>query len=261
MCRVSLIMTTYNSIEHIEQTLQSALSQDYPDLEIVIADGGSVDGTVDVIREYAHQCETKRESGKSSARIVWKSEKDHGIYDGMNRAIERSTGDVIAVFNDLFTRQDAVSRIVQTIRDGDRRYGEESCLGAHADLAYMDGERVVRKWVMGEGRIEDGWLPAHPTMYLKRSVYEKYGLYDLSFASSSDYEYMVRILKDPENHLAYLHEELIHMFYGGTSNNGIAGYWRNTREAYEALRKNEVSGAGRIILKRIVRTIRQFVVS
>lgn len=120
---------------------------------------------------------------------------------------------------------------------------------------------MVRKWVMGEGRIEDGWLPAHPTMYLKRSVYEKYGLYDLSFVSSSDYEYMVRILKDPANHLAYLHEELIHMFYGGTSNNGIAGYWRNTREAYEALRKNEVSGAGRIILKRIVRTMRQFVVS
>ncbi len=250
MEKVSLIMTTYNSREHIEGTLQSALSQDYPNLEIVIADGLSTDGTVEVIRRYAEE--------SRGAVISWRSEKDGGIYDGMNRAIRRSTGDVIAVFNDLFTRKDAVSRMMEAIHQGDARYGADHCIGAHADLAYMEGNRVVRKWVMGEGAIREGWLPAHPTMYLKRAVYERYGLYDLSYASSSDYEFMVRVLKDPDNRLAYVHEELIHMYYGGTSNAGMAGYARNIREAYEALRRNEVSPAGLIILRRILRTLRQF---
>ncbi len=250
MEKVSLIMTTYNSIEHIEETLQSALSQDYPNLEIVIADGLSTDGTVEVIRRYAE--------GSRGAVISWRSEKDQGIYDGMNRAIRRSTGEIIAVFNDLFTERDAVSRMVEAIHRGDAEYGAEHCIGAHADLAYMDGNRVVRKWVMGEGTIREGWLPAHPTMYLKRTVYERYGLYDLSYASSSDYEFMVRVLKEPDNHLAYLHEELIHMYYGGTSNAGLAGYGRNVREAYQALRRNGVSPAALIILRRILRTLRQF---
>ena len=254
-------MTTFNSIEHIERTLQSALSQDYPNLEIVIADGGSTDGTVDVIRRYAEKVNTGRENTTQEnviRQVLWKSEKDRGIYDGMNKAIQMSTGDIVAVFNDLFTRTDAVRLMVETIHKGDEQYGPQHCLGAHADLAYMDGDKVVRKWVMGDGTIAKGWLPAHPTMYLKRRVYEEYGLYDLSYVSSSDYEYMVRILRDPQNHLAYLHEELIHMYYGGTSNAGLSGYWRNTKEAYQALRHNKVQAPGFVIARRILRTLRQF---
>ena len=256
--KVSLIMTTYNCAEHIEGTLQSALAQDYPNLEIVIADGGSTDGTVDVIRRYANAAKTAQQAGKANTVISWRSEKDKGIYGGMNRAIERSAGEILAVFNDLFTRKDAVSLMVEAIHRGDDLYGAEHCIGAHADLAYMEGNRVVRKWVMGDGRIQDGWLPAHPAMYLKRSVYERYGLYDLSYASSSDYEFMVRVLKDPNNRLAYLHEELIHMYYGGTSSAGLSGYGRNVREAYQALRKNKIPHAWIIILRRVLRTLQQF---
>lgn len=280
---VSIIMTTFNSADHIRETLDSVLSQDYPSIEIVIADGGSTDGTLDVIRGCAAQ----------HPSIDWKSEPDRGIYDGMNKAILRSHGDIIAVMNDLFTTTHAVSIMVKAIQEAEAHgagaassgtagfdeasggepasSGAESAgafpaaggsptrvIGAHADLAYMEGDRVVRRWRMGEGTIRDGWLPAHPTMYLLREVYEEYGLYDLQYHSSSDYEFMIRVLRHPENRLVYVPEEIIHMFYGGTSNDGVRGYLRNTREAYEALKADKIPHPAAVIVKRIIRTLRQF---
>lgn len=270
--RVSIIMTTYNSIEHIRDSLDSILSQNYPDLEIAVADGGSTDGTVEIIRKYAatvgdgrspETADLHQSSGEFHRCMKWVSGPDHGIYDGMNKAIRMSTGEIIAVCNDLFTTSEAVSTMVAAIRNADNAAnvtpsGSYHIIGAHADLAYMDGSRVVRKWRMGEGRIEDGWLPAHPTMYLKREVYEQYGLYDLNYRSSSDYEFMVRVLRHPENHLVYVPEELIHMYYGGTSNKGFRGYFRNTREAYDALKANEIPHPGAVICRRIIRTLHQF---
>ncbi len=279
--RVSLIMTTYNSQGTFRQSLASALSQDYPDLELVIKDGGSTDGTLDLIREAAAKHDN----------IVWKSCPDTGIYDGMNQGIKMSSGDVIAVFNDLFTCTDAVSKLVLPLagagnpdHDGtddftadfkpDSNSGSgitpDSASdtseaenvpeydGVHSDLAYMEGDHVVRRWKMGEGKITDGWMPAHPTLYLRRSVYEKYGLYDTSYRTSADYEFMVRILGKGNVKLIYVPEELIHMFYGGTSNGGLKGYLRNTREAYRALKVNEIPHPAEIILKRILKTLKQF---
>lgn len=264
--RVSLIMTTYNSRETFRQSLASALSQDYPDLELVIKDGGSTDGTLELIRESAAKHDN----------IVWKSCPDTGIYDGMNQGIEMSSGDVIAVFNDLFTCTDAVSRLVRPLAGGrsSDHNGTDTTSdaapdtsevgsvpeydGVHSDLAYMQGDHVVRRWKMGEGKITDGWMPAHPTLYLRREVYEKYGLYDTSYWTSADYEFMVRILGKNQVKLAYVPEELIHMFYGGTSNGGFKGYLRNTREAYKALKANEMPHPAEIILKRILKTLKQF---
>ena len=112
---------------------------------------------------------------------------------------------------------------------------------------------------MGQGKIKQGWMPGHPTLYLKREVYEKYGLYDTSFVSSSDYEFMVRILKDEQLKLAYIPEVLIAMFYGGTSSGGIKGYWRNVKEAYYSLKKNNVKYAWLVILKRVWKVSLQFI--
>ena len=287
--RVSLIMTTYNSRETFRQSLASALSQDYPDLELVIKDGGSTDGTL----------ELSRESAAKHDNIVWKSCPDTGIYDGMNQGIEMSSGDVIAVFNDLFTCTDAVSKLARPLAGAgstDHNGTDDSTAGSnpdsdpgseiasnpapditsdaapdtsevgsvpeydgvHSDLAYMQGDHVVRRWKMGEGKITDGWMPAHPTLYLRREVYEKYGLYDTSYWTSADYEFMVRILGKNQVKLAYVPEELIHMFYGGTSNGGFKGYLRNTREAYKALKANEMPHPAEIILKRILKTLKQF---
>ena len=166
MCpRVSLILTSYNCRENIEQTLKSIERQDYPQIEVIIVDGGSTDGTVEIVKEYAD---------KTKYNCKWISEKDKGIYDAMNKGYMLSQGDIIAFFNDLFLKCDAVSIMVNAIIN-------ENADGAHADLVYADGDKVKRYWHMGTGNIRQGWMPGHPALYLRREVYEKYGLYDISY--------------------------------------------------------------------------------
>ena len=180
----------------------------------------------------------------------------------MNKGIQRSTGDIIGVMNDRFTRKDALSLMVSAIQSS-------GALGVHTDLVYTDRGRCVRYWHMGDGRFRDGqyrslslgWMPAHPTLYLRRSVYEQYGLYDTSLRSSADYEFMLKILSGRHGEavpLAYIPKVLVDMYYGGTSSNGFSGYRRNMSEAYQALRSEGIRPAWFVILCRIVRTLGQF---
>ncbi|MCH5250154.1 MAG: glycosyltransferase, partial [Lachnospiraceae bacterium] len=143
MQKVSLLVTTYNVKDNLTVTLESIESQDYPNIEVVIVDGRSTDGTVDVIREFAerHADKTRIGSSDNSAAISvrWISEPDSGLYDAMNKAWGMCTGDIVAVCNDKLCTPDAVSKLVHAIERGG-----EDCIGAHADLVYVDGERVVR---------------------------------------------------------------------------------------------------------------------
>lgn len=241
--KVSLILTTFNCIENLKHTLKSIEMQDYPKIEVVIADGKSTDGTVEVIRKYESQ---------SKYEVKWISEKDQGIYDAMNKGYRLSTGEVIAFFNDLFLSEHAVRWMVEAIDTG-------NCEGAHADLIYATDEKVIRYWKMGEGKIRQGWMPGHPTLYLKREVYEKYGLYDTSYRCSADYEFMVRILKDNEVRLAYVPVTILRMYYGGTSTGSMGSYWLSVREGHRALASNGVRNAWLIDLKRTLRVLWQFV--
>lgn len=246
--KVSLLVTVYNVKQTLPITLQSIEAQDYPEIEAVIVDGGSTDGTVELIKAF-----TARTEGRQGFSVRWVSEPDDGLYDAMNKAYRMSTGDVIAVCNDKLCKPTAVSCIVAAIERGGER-----CVGAHADLVYVEGERVVRKWQMGQGRIETGWMPGHPTLFLRRAVYEKYGLYDTSYRCAADYEFMVRFLKEPETNLAYVPKILVAMFYGGTSNAGLGNYLVSFREGYQALRKNGVPHPLWITLRRTLRVLLQF---
>lgn len=111
---------------------------------------------------------------------------------------------------------------------------------------------------MGEGRISSGWMPGHPTLFLRREVYEQYGCYDISYRCAADYEFMVRFLKDERNRLTYVPEVLIAMFYGGTSNAGLGNYLVSFKEGYMALKKNHVSHPLMITIKRTFRVLSQF---
>ena len=250
MWKVSLLVTTYNVREYLPVTLAGIESQEYGNMEAVIVDGGSSDGTVDVIRAFAD-----RHTGQPGDHIAvrWISEPDRGLYDAMNKAWAMCSGDIVAVCNDRLCRPDAVASLVHAIEQG----GEE-CVGAHSDLVYVDGERIVRTWHMGEGRLAQGWMPGHPTLFLKREVYERYGVYDTSYACAADYEFMVRFLKDERNRLAYVPEVLVAMFYGGTSNAGIRNYLVSFREGYRALRRNGVRHPLAVTLRRTVRVLGQF---
>lgn len=254
MKKVSLLVTTYNVREDLEVTLAAIEKQDYVLIEVVIADGGSHDGTVDVIREFAaRHSEKKPDAGRSSITVKWVSEPDRGLYDAMNKAWTMCSGDIVAVCNDRLCTTDTVTKLVTAIERG----GEE-CIGAHADLVYVEGERVVRTWHMGEGRIRDGWMPGHPTLFLKREIYERYGVYDITYRCAADYEFMVRFLKDEKNHLAYVPEVLIAMYYGGTSNAGLRNYLVSFKEGYQALKTNGVRHPLLITVKRTLRVLRQF---
>lgn len=248
MLKVSLLVTTYNVRDHLRITLDCIAQQDYPDIEVVIVDGLSTDGTVEMIEEYAGHMESK-----DSITVKWISEQDQGLYDAMNKAYRLSTGDIIAVCNDMLHTVDAVSKLVGAIEQGG-----SNCVGAHADLVYVEGERIVRSWHMGEGSLRQGWMPGHPTLFLKREIYEKYGLYDIRYRCAADYEFMVRFLKDEDNRLTYVPEVLIAMFYGGTSNAGLSNYLVSFRESFHALRTNKVKHPFLITVRRTIRVLRQF---
>lgn len=204
---VSLILTTYNSAENLARTLESIEQQDYPQIEVNIKDGGSTDDTLRIIKEY---------ESKSRYRVKWTSSPDRGIYDAMNQGYALAEGDIIVFFNDLFLHPDVVSQMVKTIEDNSQ------CVGAHADLVYADETKVVRYWKMGPQKsLYLGWMPGHPTLFLKREIYEKYGLYNPEYRIAADYEFMIRFLKDKENRLAYLPRTIIRMYYGGTSTSPI----------------------------------------
>lgn len=261
---VSILMTTYNCKEQLQKTLENVSSQDYPRLEIVIADGGSGDGTVDIIRSFEEELNNRKSKHPCELALKWISEPDKGIYDGLNKAYRLSSGDIIAICNDRYTRTDAVSLFVQRLLGTEfelkKQKNEDLQLtGVHADLVYMEGNVCKRLWRMGEGNIHFGWLPAHPTLFLRRQVYERYGLYDISYKSSSDYDFMLRILKDKKVILGYIPQVMIRMDYGGTSNGGGGlGYLRNVWEAYLALLHNKISFPITAIMCRIVRTVCQY---
>lgn len=243
-----MLVTVYNAEENLAATLQSIEEQAYQNIEVVIVDGGSTDGTVALIRQFEN-----RTAHRAGLSLRWVSEKDQGLYDAMNKAYRLSTGDIIAVCNDRLCEPEAVSSLAAAVEAGG-----EGCVGAHSDLVYVEGERIIRRWHMGEGKLSQGWMPGHPTLFLKREIYEKYGLYDTSYRCAADYEFMVRFLKDEKNRLAYVPRVLVAMFYGGTSNAGIRNYLVSFQEGYQALKRNGVGFPLWITLRRSIKVLFQF---
>ena len=242
MKKVSIITTTYNDSENLKKTIAQVEAQDYENIEYIIVDGASKDDTLEVIRE------AKERFGD---RLLWISEKDSGIYDAINKGLKMATGDYIGLCFDRFACKDAVSKMVAVME-------AEGTDGVHADLNYVDGEKIIRKWRQGQGNIRTGWMPGHPTLYLKREVYETYGLYKTDYRIAADYEYMIRILKDGKVKLSYIPEVLIKMSHGGTSTNSLGAYLEGLREGHRALKENGIKFAFVTDILRIFRTLLQF---
>lgn len=247
--KVSVITTTFQDIAHLKEVVNGIKNQNYDNIEYIIVDGSSRDGTVEFLREQER--EFAELSGKE---LKWVSEPDKGIYDAINKGIHMAQGDIIGLMFDRFAAEDVVSRMVRIME-------EEQSDGVHGDLDYVDESgRIVRHWVMGNSRtMKDGWMPAHPTLYLKREVYETYGLYKTDYKIAADYEFMVRILMGGKLRLSYIHEVVVHMFYGGTSSANFCSYINSFRESYRALRENHVPAAFMICIKRTIRVLLQFI--
>lgn len=242
--KVSVVTTTYNDIENLKRILAEVKKQTYPNIEHIIVDGGSTDGTVDLLKELEE---------KEPGRISWMSEKDNGIYDAINKGICMATGDIVGCCFDRYADEGVLMRMVEIME-------KEGTDGVHGDLCYMDGDRIVRKWHQGQGVIRSGWMPGHPTLYLKKGVYDKFGLYRTDYRISGDYEFMVRILYRKEVTLSYLPEILIYMSHGGTSTNSLGAYVESMMEGHRALVENHVPFAWVTDLCRVVRVLSQFVI-
>lgn len=242
--KVSVVTTTYNDIENLKRILAEVKKQTYPNIEHIIVDGGSTDGTVELLKELEE---------KEPGRISWMSEKDNGIYDAINKGIRMATGDIVGCCFDRYADEGVLMRMVETME-------KEGTDGVHGDLCYMDGDRIVRKWHQGQGVIRSGWMPGHPTLYLKKEVYDRFGLYRTDYRISGDYEFMVRILYRKEVTLSYLPEILIYMSHGGTSTNSLGAYVESMMEGHRALVENHVPFAWVTDLCRVVRVLSQFVI-
>lgn len=246
--KVSIVTAVFNRVSTIGAAMKSVQLQTYPDVEHVIQDGGSSDGGLDEIARLA------------DGKTVVISEQDSGIYDAINRGIRRTTGDVIGLMHsdDFFADEYVIKKIADAFSD-------PRIDGVYGDLQYVSAEntsRVIRHWRSGSydpGLLKRGWMPPHPTLYLRREVFERHGLYDTSYSIAADYDAMLRYLVKGQITLAYIPEVLVKMRLGGESNRSLERVLRKSREDLRALRQNGVGGLGVLVAKNF-RKLGQFFV-
>lgn len=248
--KVSIITATYNSEKTLKGTLESVLKQTHSDYEHIIVDGKSTDSTMQIVKEY---------EPKYQGKLKWISEKDSGLYEAMNKGINMATGDIIGILNsdDVYASETVLETIVNT-------FEQTNCDGTYANLIFMDEETMIkpkRIWRNPKGKVKNGWHPAHPTLYLKKEVYNKIGLFNLQYKVVADYDFMLRMLQNKEIALQYIDEYLIYMRAGGTSTAGMKGYIRNLKESHQVLKDNHIKYPYFVDLLRIIRTIKQVILS
>jgi glycosyltransferase len=241
----SIITAVFNNRETIAAALDSVLAQVEADCELVVIDGGSTDGTLEVLRAYA---------GRLAVLV---SEPDTGIYDALNKGIQRARGDVIGFLHsdDLLADDRVLERVATAFAspDIDAVYG---------DLQYVrkdDTSKLVRYWKAGQfthTKLHWGWMPPHPTFFVRRSVYERLGGFDTSFRIAADYDLMLRFLGRGLA-VTYIPAVLVKMRVGGASNRSLKNILRKSQEDWRALRRNRVGGLGALAWKNLSK-IRQF---
>jgi glycosyltransferase len=249
--KFSIITISYNPGRLLKDTIDSVLSQDYPNIEYIIIDGSSTDGTMDLIKSY---------DGSVSQFIC---EPDKGLYDALNKGIALATGDVIGLVHadDVYADSSVLSSIAKTFETSkvDVVYG---------DIVYVsrnNTDRIVRYWRSGEywpSRLKYGWMPPHTALYVTRAVYEKARLangqyFDTSFTCAADYDFMMRVLGEMKISVDYLPVVLIKMRMGGVSNRSLKHIIRKSREDYRAMKQNNIGGLGTLLAKNF-RKLPQF---
>ncbi|WP_299778196.1 glycosyltransferase family 2 protein [uncultured Formosa sp.] len=246
--KVSIITATYNSEKTIEDCLKSVLNQNYNNIEYIIIDGASTDDTLSIIEK----AKLKHEN------IISVSEADKGIYDALNKGIEKATGDVVGFLHsdDFFASNETINHIVEAFKSN-------KVDGVYGDLHYINStnsDKIVRNWKsqpFSEKLLKQGWMPAHPTLFLKKSVYLKHGLFNLNFKIAADYDLMLRIFKDASLRFNYLPEVITKMRVGGASNRSLKNIWLKTREDYMAVKGNKMGSPVLVICSKNLSKIPQ----
>lgn len=238
--KVSIITATYNSSNTIIDTLTSLENQSYKNIEYIIIDGASKDNTLEIIKKYSTKV----------SKII--SEPDKGIYDALNKGIEVSTGDIIGFLHsdDILAYPTAIEDLVNTLMN-------EQSQAIYADLEYVSKENtsnVVRRWISGNykhSNLKKGWMPPHPTFFMKRNLYKQYGSFDLNFKISADYDSLLRYLWLNNISVSYLPKVVTKMRVGGESNRSFLNILKKTKEDILALKKNNIFWIYPLLMKNL----------
>ena len=224
--KISIITICYNSQNSINRTIESVKSQKMNNIEYIIVDGGSSDKTIDIAKSHT-----------AIDKLI--SEKDSGIYEAFNKGIKNAQGDVIGFLNsdDTFTDEDSLSLIYDSF--------DENTDCVFGDLIYTNSNnRLKRVWEskpFKNGSFKTGWMPAHPTFYCKKSIYEKYGLYNESYKIAGDFELMMRFLEKYKIRSKHIPKKIVNMRIGGVSNRSIQAKLNILNEEFRAFEENEIS--------------------
>jgi len=249
--KISIITATYNSEATLKSCMISVLHQSYKNIEYVIIDGNSTDETLDLVKQHQLQFP------KIKFKIL--SEIDNGIYDALNKGVQLATGDVIGFVHsdDVLASDSIVSKIAEVLKNS-------NVDGVYGDLEYVNKENtnnIIRHWKSKNFHpklLKQGWMPAHPTLFLKREVYLKHGNFDLSYKIAADYDFMLRVLKDQSLKFSYIPEVITKMRVGGASNRSLKNIIQKTKEDYRAIRSNNIGDWFSILIKNISK-IKQFI--
>lgn len=245
--KISIITASFNNADTIADTIRSVLEQDYADVEYIIVDGGSTDDTLKIIEE----------SKSKISKII--SEKDAGIYFALNKGIELATGDVIAFLHadDIFADPKVISKVMQLFK-------EKNVESVYGDLHYVDRtdtKKIIRNWRSGEyahGLFLKGWMPPHPSFFLKKEIYKKFGTFNTSFRSAADYELMLRMLHKNKISTAYIPEVIVKMRVGGVSNASMKNRVKANREDKRAWEVNGLKPGLLTFIRKPLSKIKQF---
>lgn len=240
--KISIITATYNSADTVIDAIESINCQTYDNIEHIIIDGGSKDDTVNVVKQL----------GKRVAIII--SEPDKGIYDALNKGINAATGDVIGFMHsdDIFYDNQVVEKIANVFSTCD--------VGSvYGDLEYVEKEntnKVVRKWISGHfsrEKIKKGWMPPHPTFYMKREKYHEFGVFNLNYKIAADYDSIMRYLYKGSINTVYIPEVLVKMRVGGASNRSISNIIQKSKEDRLALKNNNIPWLKALVMKNLTK--------
>jgi len=238
--KVSIITATYNAEKTIESAINSVMNQTYSNIEYIIIDGGSSDKTLQIIDQYK----------SNISKII--SESDQGIYDALNKGIKHATGDVVGFLHadDLFENNNTIALIANEFRSNqfDAVYG---------DLEYVNHQnpdKIIRYWRSKSYKstlLREGWMPPHPTLFIKKEVYHEIGLFDTSYKISADYEFILRFFSNSKFRSKHLPLVITKMRVGGTSNKSIGNIILKSKEDLRALKRNKVGGVITLFWKNI----------
>ena len=231
--KISLITATYNSAETLRDTLQSVLNQTFKDVDYIIIDGNSKDNTIDIVKEF---------EPKFEGRLRWISEKDKGIYDAMNKGVKMAQGEVVGILNsdDFFASDDVLEKV-------NAAFTENPIIdGVYADVRYVDWNDTGKTVRMFSGKdfkrekICWGQMPPHPSFYVKRECYDKYGLYSLDYPICADYDMFVKMIWIGNIKTLYINDIFVNMRSGGTSSNGLKVHRKIMRERMRCIREHNL---------------------